>query len=193
MKENRSFPFLALSILLFLFLTQEHDPTYKISGNILDFFSGKGVGSGNISAIVVETGEKNTSYFSGNRFSIILSSNLDYSQNKFKIGILVNTSNKTGYSQLIIGVGSQKAQQTQACSVKKYHFRGIAIDEEGKLIENGKIKVSVESYTNSTQFSNGIWEIEISPCLIPGEVYNFKFLIEGNGKKGFFSINRMAK
>ncbi len=167
-------------------------PGYTIKGYALDFFSGNPITSGNAKAIIKESGENTLTSISDGYFEISLYTSLDYLQSSFTIGIFTNTSNKTGYSQLVVGFGSQ-AQQTQACSTEKYYFRGIAVDEKGKPIESGKIKVGVEAYTNSTQFSNGIWEIEISPCLIPGEVYNFKFLIEGSGKKGFFSLNQLAK
>ncbi|MEM5790699.1 MAG: hypothetical protein QXP77_01475 [Candidatus Aenigmatarchaeota archaeon] len=155
----------------------------------MDFFSGEEL-DGNISAIVIETGEKNATFSQGG-FEIVLNSNLNYLENKFRIVIFANTSNKTGYSNLELGYGNF-AQQTQSCVNKKYYFEGLALDENGNPI-NGKINVFVENEKNSTEFYNGEWSIEISACLIPGEIYTFKFLIESNESKGFFSIKQVGK
>ncbi len=176
-------------LLIFLFLLSFSDPSYKISGYFLEFFFGEEL-SGNVSGIVVETGEKNTTFSEGD-FEIILNSNLNYLENKFRIVIFVNTSNKTGFSQLELGYG-EKASQTQSCVNRKYYFEGLAVDERGKPL-NGRISVFVENEKNSTDFYGGEWSIEISACLIPGEIYNFKFLLESDKAKGFFSINQVGK
>lgn len=184
MKKN--FP---LILLIFLFFLTTNDPSYRISGNFLDFFSGEEL-SGNVSAIVVETGEKNITFSQGS-FEIVLNSNLNYLENKFRIVIFANTSNKTGYSKLELGYGDF-AQQTQSCTNKKYYFEGLALNENGNPI-NGKISIFVENEKNSTEFYNGEWSIEISACLIPGEIYTFKFLIESEESKGLFYIKQVGK
>lgn len=183
---KKSFLFI---LLLFLSFFLSSDPSYKISGEFLDFFTGKEL-SGNVSAIVVETGEKNTTFSQG-IFEIFLNSNLNYLENKFRIVIFANTSDKTGHSKLELGYGDF-AKQTQSCAKNKYYFEGLALDESGKPIK-GKISVFVENEKNSTEFYDGKWEIEISACLIPGEIYTFKFFVESNGKKGFFSIRQVGK
>lgn len=184
MRKNIIFLLLIFSI---FFIPQ--DPLYKISGYFLDFYSGEELNA-NISAIIVETGEKNTT-FSQTDFEIILNSDLNYLERKFRITVFVNDSNKTGFSQIELGYGD-KASQLQNCVLREYYFKGFALDEEGKPID-GKISVFVEKYRNSTEFSNGEWEIRISSCLIPGQIYNFKFMLESGEKRGFFTINQVGK
>jgi len=176
-------------LLIFLFFLLFSDPSYKISGNFLEFFFGEEL-SGNVSGIIVETGERNTTFSEGS-FEVTLNSNLNYLENKFRIVIFVNDSNKTGYSQLEVGYG-EKAPQSQSCIFKNYYFEGLALDEKGKPL-NGRISIFVENEKNSTEFYDGKWDIEISACLIPGEIYNFKFLLESNESKGFFSINQVGR
>ena len=174
-------PVILLAILIF-FLSS--DPTYKISGKALDFFTGKEI-EGNVTAIIVETGEKNITSLKGN-FEIILSSLLNHFDNKFSLTIIANSSDKIGFSQLEIGYGNKAPQQAE-CEVKKYYFKGLALSENGSAL-SGKITVFVKDRENSTSFSNGVWEIEVYPCLIPGEIANFKFFLDSNESKGFFSI-----
>jgi len=171
------------------------DPVYTIKGFVIDFMSGSLISDGNVTAIVKETGEKNSTNFYNGHFEINLSSILDYTQNRFTIGLFINSSDKTGYSQLRIGSGSN-AEQTQTCSRKQWFFKGNAIDSQtGNTIDNGQITISIKDTNeiNSTNFYNGAWSIILSPCLISGEIYRFQFYIEGSNKKGYMFLNQVAK
>lgn len=172
------------------------DPLYKIKGYALYFNNGSFVPSGTITAIIKETGEKNFSNFVGGYWEVNLTSTLNNSQNKFSIGLIINTSDeKRGYNKLTVGVGSF-ATQTQKCSTKRWHFQGYAVDSSsGNYINQGNITVGIDgiSGTNTTGFSNGMWDIYYSPCLISGKIYTFKFIITSEDKRNYMFLNQVAK
>ncbi len=144
----------------------------SISGYVISR-SGEIIPSGNIVAIVKETGNSTSSNITNGFFTINLPElNL---KNKYTIGIFAKANNKTGYTQLMIGFGDF-AKQMQSCVRKTWYFSGSAININGTPA-NGKIYVNVANETNSTNFFNGEWYISISPCLIPGELYIFKFTV----------------
>jgi hypothetical protein len=169
---------------------------YTIKGYTLDFMSGLPISSGNVTTIVKETGERSTNAFANGYWTVNLKSLQDYSQNRFTVGIYTSSADKkTGYRYIRLGHGSW-VPQTQECSRKLWHFKGRAIDSEtGQLINSGRITVSVRgtNEVNSTNFSNGIWEIDFSSCLISGELYTFQFNIIGDNKKGYMFLKQVAK
>lgn len=187
-------------ILILIFFSSvaisDNDPTYEISGYSIDLSSGNQTPTSTVTVTVKENGNTNTTSFTGSNWKILLPSNLSISQNKFTIGLIVNTSDeKMGYNQLIIGSGSF-ASQTQKCSTKRWHFRGYAVDSSGRYISQANITVGVESITgtNTTRFYNGIWDIYHSPCLVPGEIYTFKFIITADDdKRSYMFLNEAAK
>ncbi|MDI6798497.1 MAG: hypothetical protein QMD12_00660 [Candidatus Aenigmarchaeota archaeon] len=169
--------------------------TCKIKGKALHTDSGALVSAGTITFIVKETGDRNSTTFTNGYFDLYCPP-IDVSRNRFTIGIVVNSSNgKMGYNQLIVGTGSY-APQTQACSARQWHFRGYAVDSEtGNLISQGNVTVGIKgkSETNKTGFSNGVWDIYFSPCLISGELYTFQFTITSENKKSYLFLNQVAK
>jgi len=101
-----------------------------------------------------------------------------------------------GYIQLIAG-GGKFLSAVQTCSIKTWQFSGTAVDTTGAPITSGNLTVSVEgelqTYTNSTIFTNGVLDINISPCLISGNLYTFNFKIASGDKVSSLSINQVAK
>ena len=95
--------FAMLALLLVLFSSAKSDgldPIYTMKGYILDFNTGLAMPEGNVTALVKETGESNSTGFSDGYFEINLPSTLDYAKEKFTIGLFINTTNKTSYSQI---------------------------------------------------------------------------------------------
>jgi len=187
-----------VSILIFssyLALANPDDPVYQIIGFAQDFETGLPISAGNVTAIVKETGEMNTSNIANGYFEVNLSSILDYTKNRFTIGLFLNTSNEeAGYSQLKIGRGSY-SPQSQVCSEKLWHFSGRVVDSETGQLVDGKVRVSVKgtSEVNSTNFSNGICDIYFSPCLVSGQIYTFEFFILSEDKKSYMFLDQVAK
>jgi len=190
------FGMLALLIVLFSSAKSNGlDPIYAIKGYALDFNIGLAIPEGNVTAIVKETGESNSTSFSDGYFEINLPSSLDYTKEKFTIGLFVNTTNKTSYSQIKLGYGKD-ASQTQNCTNKTWYFTGLAIDSDtGQMIGSGSVTISVREtkQINSTTFSNGNWDVTISPCLISGGVYTFNFLISSGNRQGIVNLKQVAK
>jgi len=186
---------LILVFLSSIALSDSGDPDYEISGYSIDLSSGNQTSASTVTVTIKENGDTNITSFITPTWKIILPSSLSISQNRFSIGLMVNTSDeKMGYNQLMVGSGSF-ASQTQTCSIKAWHFNGYALDPSGRYINQGEVTVGVEGITgtNSTSFTNGVWDIYHSPCLIPGNLYTFKFIITSGDKRSHMFLNQVAK
>ncbi len=189
-------------ILLFCFIVLFAIPMAKagnvvrISGFVLDAMTGTRITSGNVTAIVKETGDTNTTVITNGRFNFDLNSSLNIWNNKYIIGLFINSSeNKIGYASLTSGFGNY-AQQTQSCSIKQWRFTGWVVDSEGVRISSGNVSVSVNNGTlvrNTTAFTNGKWGIVFSPCLISGQTYDFQILLTTADKRAYTFIRQVAK
>lgn len=171
--------------------------TYKIEGIAQNFNTGEIIQSGTAIAIIKETGDRNTGNIDNGRYSIDLWTYLNSSKTKFTVGIVLNSSEGvTGWNSIIVGNGPF-APKTQKCSTRKWRFGGLAMDLiTGNLIEKGTVTVRVsteiESFSNSSSFVNGEWEVFIYPCLISGELYTFKITITSGGRSSVYFINQVA-
>ena len=171
---------------------------YMIKGIALYYDTGLPIQNGVIKGIIKETGESSyASISSDGSFILKFNSTVNASKNKFTLGLIVNSSdNKMGYTQLIAG-GGNFVSSTQTCSIKQWHFTGKAVDSSGALISSGNVMISVQSelqtYTNSTSFNNGSWDIYISPCLIPGALYTFQITILSGDKTSSIYLMQIAK
>lgn len=184
------------AILGILVLVTAAGNCYLISGNAYDYFTGQPINNGTVTAIVKETGENVSTSFSGGSYSFCLYSKIDASKNSFTVGLIVNsTDHKVGWNTLVIG-GGPLTPQNQTCSVRQIHFAGGAISASGP-ISQGTVGVSVDTEkgltTNSTSFTNGIWDIYISPCLVSGGLYTFYFNLAGDGKSTTLVIQQVAR
>jgi hypothetical protein len=173
--------------------------TYTIKGIALDSSTGEKILSGTATAIIKETGDRNSGTITDGSYTINLRTHLNTSINKFTVGIILNsTDGRIGYNYMTMGYGPF-AEQTQTCSVNQWHFKGKAIDSStGTVIDQGTVQVTVVNeaakvYTNTTTFSAGSWDIYISPCLISGGLYTFQFTISSGEKTINMFINQVAK
>jgi hypothetical protein len=168
--------------------------TYNINGVAIDSTSGAVIQSGTVTAIIQESGDNGTVSFTNGNYTIPVRTFLLANQTTFHVGIIITGTGKTGYNYLTIGNGPP-ATQTATCTTKQWHFTGTALDQSGNSISSSTISVSVEgvSGTNSTTFSNGVWDIYISPCLISGGLYNFQFALAGISNTALFSRQIVAK
>jgi hypothetical protein len=169
---------------------------YKIYGNAFDSTTGTSITSGTAIAIIKETGERGQGIITNNMYSIILVTDIDINKTKFTLGVILSDGIKKGYNQVIIGNGPFTTQ-VQLCSSNQMHFSGTATDADtGAVISNGTVSVNVKevnTYTNSTTFSNSNWDIYISPCLISGGLYTFNFIVRSSdGKQSNLFINQIA-
>jgi hypothetical protein len=171
---------------------------YSIRGVALYYDTGLPIESGVITGIIKETGETGYASISADgSFLLKFNSTANANQNKFTLSLVINSSdNKMGYVQLIAG-GGQYMNNVQNCSIKPWHFTGIAVDTSGAPINSGNLTVSVEgelqTYTSSTVFNDGTLDITFSPCLISGNLYTFVFKIVSGGKSSTLSLNQIAK
>jgi hypothetical protein len=166
---------------------------YKVTGTVFNPMTGEPLREGRVMAILKETGEVDLINISdtGN-FTAEFPMSVDANQNKFTLAIFANsTEGEIGYSQVLLGSGGT-VQQRQTCSVKTWRFRGKAFAESGELIPSGRVTITVSGLSNSTTFSNGVWDIAISPCLISGEVYTFSIIVS-NGFESRLQIKQVAK
>jgi len=171
---------------------------YSVRGVALYYDTGLPIDSGVITGIIKETGEVGYASISPDgSFLLKFNSTANATQNKFTLGLIINSSdNKMGYVQLIAG-GGEYMSNVQTCSVKQWQFTGIAVGTSGAPINSGNLTVSVEgelqTYTSSTTFNNGILDISFSPCLISGNLYTFVFKIVSGDKFSTLSLNQIAK
>jgi hypothetical protein len=169
---------------------------YSVKGNAYDASSGSPVSSATGTAIIKQSGEKNIGTVTNGAYLITLSTCLNSNQTKFDIGLIFSTGVKKGFSQITIGNGPF-ATQAQQCSTNQLHFSGTAIDvSSGNVINSGTINVNAKgtiSYSNTTTFSNGSWDIYISPCLVSGASYQFNFIItSSDGRQSNLILNQIA-
>lgn len=171
---------------------------YTVQGIVLSYSTGLPIPSGTITGIIRETGERAYSSISGDGlFLLKFNTTVNSTVNKFTLSLIINGSdNRMGYVQLVAGSG-EFVSGVQICSVKEWHFTGRAIDNSGVSISSGNVMISVQSeaetFTNSTTFSNGIWDIYISPCLISGNLYTFQVTISSGDQISSLAINQIAK
>ena len=166
---------------------------YKISGTVFNPLTGEPLTEGKVMAIIKETGETDLVNISATgNFTAEFGASVDADYNKFTLAIFANsTAGEIGYSQVLLGSG-ETLPQTQTCTVKTWRFRGKAFSDSGELIPAGRVTITVNDVRNSTTFSNGVWDIAISPCLIPGEIYTFSILVS-NGVEGRLQMKLVAK
>jgi hypothetical protein len=166
-----------------------------LKGNAFYVDTGNQIASGTVTYIIKETGDTDYVSFTNGYFELPCAFP-DVPGKRVTVGIIVNSSdNKLGYVQLVAGGGSSTAQ-TQECSTKQWYFNGTATDAStGKQISQGNVSVSVMGtrYINTTYFLNGAWSINLSPCLISGQVYTFQFAISGENKLSVAFVNQVAK
>lgn len=170
---------------------------YSIRGVALYYDTGLPIDNGVITGIIKETGEIGYATISDGSFLLKFNSTTNATRNRFTLSLIINSSdNKMGYVQLIAG-GGEFTSSVQTCSIKNWEFTGVAVDTSGAPISSGNLTVSVESelqtYTTSTIFSNGAFDITFSPCLISGNLYTFNFKISSGGKASTLSLNQIAK
>ncbi len=168
---------------------------YVIEGSPLDYFTGLSIDSGTVTAIVKETGEKTSISFTGGSYSFCLFTKVNLKRLSATVGVIINTTDsKVGWNSIVVG-GGPLAEQTQQCSVRQLRFAGKAITTSG-AIGQGAVSVRVDTEagfsTNSTSFTNGSWEIRVSPCLMSGGLYTFNFAISGEGRTSFLNIRQVA-
>ncbi len=172
--------------------------TYVINGKAFDSLTGATIQSGNVTAIVKETGDGVNATFSNGTYSVNLRTSLLTNETSFNVGIIVSGGGKSGYSEVYFGGGSLTSL-TQSCATKLWHFNGTAIDPmTGAQIIVGNVGVNVKNsvgniFSNSTTFSNGVWDIYLMPCLVPGYVSTFEFVVSNNTRVGYFSVRQVAK
>jgi len=166
-----------------------------LKGNAFYVDTGNEIASGTVTYIIKETGDTDSVSFTNGYFELPCAFP-NVPGKRVTVGIIVSSSdNKLGYVQLIAGGGSSTAQ-TQECSTKQWYFNGTAADiVTGRQISQGNVSVSVMGtrYINTTYFSNGEWGINLSPCLISGQVYTFQFAISGENKLSVAFVNQVAK
>lgn len=170
--------------------------TYDIQGFAYDSSTGLSISSGTVTAIIKENGDRNTTTITNGVYNANISTTLNFNQTKFTIGLIFTGEGKKGYSQIVIGNGAF-VQQTQKCSTNQLHFTGIATDtSSGTTLVSGTVTTSVKdaiTYTNSTAFSSGTWDIYLSPCLISGGLYTFNFIIRStDGRQSNLFVNQVA-
>jgi hypothetical protein len=169
---------------------------YSIKGNAYDSSTGIPVSTGTATVIIKENGDRNIGPVTNGAYNVNLGACLNSNQTKFTVGLIFSGGGKQGYNQIILGNGPF-ATQTQKCSTNQLHFTGTATDADtGAVISNGTVSVNVKevnTYTNSTTFSNSNWDIYISPCLISGGLYTFNFIVRSSdGKQSNLFINQIA-
>jgi len=166
-----------------------------VKGNAFYAETGNPIASGTVTYIIKETGDTDYSTITNGYFEMPCAFP-NVPGKRVTVGIIVNSSdNKLGYVQLVAGGGSSTTQ-TQECSTKQWYFNGTAADiSTGRYISQGNASVSVMgmTYINTTHFSNGKWSIQLSPCLISGQLYTFQIAVSGENKLSVAFVNQVAK
>jgi hypothetical protein len=170
---------------------------YEIIGMAFYYDTGLPIESGKITGIIKETGETSNATIANGQFNLKFNTTADPNVNKFTLGLIVNASGTSmGYTQIIVGSGSFVTSVT-TCSIKQWHFSGRAVDDSGLPLSSGNVQLSVQGetqiYTNSTSFSNGLWDVYISPCLIAGNIYTFQITVTSGGETSNSFIMQLAK
>lgn len=176
---------------------RELTSVFTFVGRAFDALTGMVVGIGNLTAIVKETGDRAYGVIAGGSFTLDLNvSNFDPSARRYTVGVRINdTSGKSGAYQLVVG-GGIPTTGNQQCSTNLWRFAGTATDiVGGERITSGTVTLSVReaSFSNSTTFSGGTWEIYLNPCLISGELYTFDIRLTSGGSTGEMAIQQIAK
>jgi hypothetical protein len=168
---------------------------YNLRGYAYDYSTGYSLSSATATLIVRETGDRNTGSVTNGFYNLSLGTCLNSNQTKFTVGLIFSNGVKKGFSQIVLGNGPFTTQ-TQQCSIQRLHFSGVAVDaNSGIPVSSGTISVSVKdinTYTNSTTFSNGNWDIYIWPCLVSGGMYQFNFIIaSSDGRQSNLLLNQI--
>src|SRR3989344_5576603 len=109
-----------------------------ISGKALDYFTGLPISSGTATAIIKENGDRKTVAFSNGQYNFTFCSYIDTSRNSITIGIVVNSTDKVGWSSTVIG-GGPFTKQIQQCSTRQLRFAGNAIVTTGNRSEERRV------------------------------------------------------
>lgn len=169
-----------------------------ITGRSLYSATGVSVTSGSVSGTILQTGETNSTIISGKYWSLALRSLTAFEGGKrVTVGLYINdTSGKSGYYIIEVGPGDI-GQPSRTCRNQIFKFEGTTINPLAGIVPNsGTVTVDVTEvgFTNTTNYSGGVWQIYATPCLVPGRTYDFLVKIrDSTGNTGSITLRHMAK
>lgn len=171
--------------------------TIEVTAKSLYSLTGLQLTSGTVTVTVLETGESESATISGPQWSVPLYSRTNLNNTGFTLGVNVNdTAGKSGYFAVRI-FGDLSLPPQTACTQQRWRLTGTAVDPStGTFSSSGTVRVDIKdtTYTNSTTFSGGAWEIFVEPCLISGNVYTFDVsLSDGASRNGIIVLRQVAK
>lgn len=168
------------------FVFSQSSSLYEISGYALDS-EGNPV-SGTVTGIIVENQKINITSITGGRWKLNFS---EISGNaSFTLGIRVNTTNQTGYFY-IKKFGIQELQFQATCKDQTWHLSGLVLYPERNV--SGSIKVVLGNKIATGSVINGRFDLSITSCLIPGELYNLELEVVSGGLTGYYSTKVIGK
>lgn len=170
-----------------------------VTGTIRESLTGQPT-EGNVTVIVKESGQSVINYTTGGTFTTYIPSQIrNFQSDLVTLGIFVNTTDqRVGYSVVEINAGGNVISSPN-CVSKQWHFNGTAVSSStGSGIAAGNISVLVRNsagniFSNSTGFNSRVWDIYLTPCLVPGQLSTFEFTITNGTATGYFSIRQVAK
>jgi hypothetical protein len=180
-----------------VYFTVNYD-TVIITGRSLYLATGSSVNSGRVTATILETGESNSSAISGTDWDVTLTSPTAFGSGtrRATIAIFVNeSSGKSGYYKMIVGTGGFAAPPT-TCTNKVWRFSGTVVDPfVGSLTSSGTVRIDIAgtAYSNSTSYSNGVWDVYVTPCLVRGKTFDANILlIDSDGKTSRATVRQVV-
>lgn len=171
--------------------------TIVITGSSLYSSTGTRISSGTITGTILETGDSNSTSVGGQDWSLAISSLRSLDDSVSNVGLRVtDSSGKSGYYAVRVGSG-EVSPASDECSANTFRFTGtVANAFTGSSSGSGTVGIDVEgtAYTNSTSYSNGLWDVGVSGCLVTGRVYTFNVKLRGDdGSSGLVNIRQVAK
>lgn len=177
-----------------IYFTVDYD-TIIITGRSLYLATGSGISSGNVTATILETGESNSTRITSANWDISLTSPTAFRERATIVIFINDTAGKSGYYTLFAGEGGSPTPPT-ACTNKAWRFSGTVMDSStSSLSTSGTVRVIIENtaYSNSTSYSNGIWDVRVTPCLVRGSTFNANIqLIDSGGKRGSLTVRQVV-
>jgi hypothetical protein len=179
-----------LFFLIFLLLinssSSQTNSNYIIKGYALNS-EGNSI-NGNVTGVIVESGQINTSNIVNGVWELNFSGISNDAE--FTVGIRVNTTNQTGYFY-IKKFGTSPLEFNSSCKNQSWKLSGLVLYPERNV--SGSIKVMLGDKIATGSIVKGLFDLSISSCLIPGEVYKLEIVTTSGSLYGYYSTRVIGK
>jgi hypothetical protein len=186
MKVTLSLLFFLIFLLLINSSFSQTNSSYAIKGYALDL-EGNLI-DGNVTGIIVESGQINRSNVVNGSWKLNFSGISRDAE--FTIGIRVDTTNQTGYFY-IKKFGTTALTYQATCKDQTWKLSGLVLYPERNV--SGSIKVMVGDKIATGSIVNGGFDLSVSSCLIPGEVYKLEIEATSGSLYGYYSTKVIGK